>query len=73
MPQRGLDEADSSRVCPANPKGIVASSPRLAQRLPWVIAGNRIINRNAVVADDARAGAMGTAATALRLVMICEL
>jgi hypothetical protein len=54
-----------------NPKGIVTSSPRLArQRLPWVIV-KQMINRNAVVANVARNGRTGLAATALRLEIIC--
>jgi hypothetical protein len=59
------------RRAPANPKGIVTSSPRLArQRLPWVI-GKQIINRNAVVANVAREGRIGMAATALPLEVTC--
>ena len=59
------------RRAPANPKGIVTSSPRLArQRLPWVIV-QQIINRNAVVANVERDERTGIATTALRLEMIC--
>ena len=51
-----------------NPKGIVSSSPRLPSLRSYLGSrfGNKF-NRNAVVANVARDGRRGMAATALRL------
>ena len=53
-----------------NPKGIVASSPRLrgTSYLGWAFGNGN--NTNGVVAEVRRAGGNGSAATALRLGML---
>jgi len=67
-PQRCGSQTSQTRA-PINPKGIGASSPRLACNAYLGCAlGNRI-NANGVVAEVRRAGGNGWASTALRLGM----
>ena len=66
--KRGTNRASDSGA--DNPKGIVASSPRLAQRLPWVNIANREQPQRGcgrLCANDK----IGMVATALRLGMFC--
>ena len=59
----------SQTRAPNNPKGIGASSPRLARNAYLGCAFGNRINANGVVAEVRRAGGNGWASTALRLGM----